>query len=208
MFDLSEIRTATAADELAGEGYWPALAVRYFSEGKYSRVVELCREHLEEESIPVAARLVYARALWHGDRAESSTEQLYAVLARDPDNLVALKYLGDIKFAENDEHGAISHYKRILEIDPGCRSLCSDLKRPRKAGTRTINLTRREEKPSLTKSSLRKIPFYTETIADLYMNQGYPRMAAEVYRVLNKDEGNPRLSEKLLQAEHAIKAKE
>ena len=54
----------------------------------------------------------------------------------------------------------------------------------------------------------RDIPFYTETVADLYLAQGYPRLAADVYRNLSSVGQNPRLSEKLARAEEKIKQKE
>ena len=46
-----------------------------------------------------------------------------------------------------------------------------------------------------------RIYFYTETVGDLYLAQGHPRLAAEVYRALSVHNHNPRLAEKLAEAE-------
>ncbi len=58
------------------------------------------------------------------------------------------------------------------------------------------------------RAPLRPIPLYTETMGDLYLKQGYPRLAAEVFRTLNEKNENPRLAEKFAQATESIKDKE
>ncbi|MCP4569706.1 MAG: tetratricopeptide repeat protein [FCB group bacterium] len=196
-------------EKLADEGYWVAGAARCLEQGKYSEAVRLCKEHLDDEPDLTGGRLVYARALHRAGQIESAGEQFYRVLSRDPDNVVALKHLGDIRFSEGDEPSAMANYRRILEIDPQCRGLRSNVEARPGATTRTITLKRpREASPTSTGRGLRKIPFFTETMADLYMNQGYPRLAAEVFRRLLENNENPRLSEKLASAEGKIHRKE
>lgn len=196
-------------EQLVAEGYWVARAARFLDKGKYSEAVRLCKDHLEEEPDLTGGRLIYARALHLAGQMESAAEQFYRVLSRDPENIVALKYLGDIRFAEGDEPSAMANYRRVLEIDPHCRGLKSDLETRPGATTRTITLKRSEEAPFRERpGSVRDIPFYTETMADLYMNQGYPRLAAEVFRHLLERNENPRLSEKLAEAEGKIHRKE
>ncbi len=196
-------------EKLAAEGYWVARAAKCLEQGKYSEAVRFCKEHLDEEPDLTGGRLVYARALHLAGQIESAGEQFYRVLSRDPDNLVALKHLGDIRFSEGDEPSAMASYRRVLEIDPQCRGLKSNLETRPGATTRTITLKRSHETPPVTAGrGLRKIPFYTETMADLYMNQGYPRLAAEVFRRLLERNENPRLSEKLAAAEGKLHRKE
>jgi tetratricopeptide (TPR) repeat protein len=196
-------------DKLATEGYWVAEAAKYLEQGKYSEAVRLCKENLDEEPDLTGGRLIYARALHLAGQIEPAGEQFYRVLSRDPENIVALKYLGDIRFSEGDEPSAMANYRRVLEIDSQCRGLKSDLEARPGATTRTITLKRSHETPpAVSVRGLRKIPFYTETMADLYMNQGYPRLAAEVFRHLLERNENPRLSEKLATAEGKIHRKE
>ncbi len=123
MFDLEATPETTVTERLAAVGYAPAVAAKFFAEGKYSRAVEICKEALADDTKLVSVRLIYAKALYHAGQRESAAEQFYAVLSLDPENLVALKYLGDIKFAEGDQYTALAHYRRVLEIDPGCREL-------------------------------------------------------------------------------------
>jgi len=210
MFKSTDEHAKTVTNQLVAGGYWPALAARFLAEGRYSRAMEICMANLSQERGLVAGRLIYARVLFHAGQTEAAAEQFYYVLSRNPDNLVALKYLGDLKFADGDEIGALAHYRRILEIDPECHGLKSDLARIDREKTRTITLTRSTEKVASHRTGhpLRRIPFFTETIGDLYMEQGYPRLAAEVYRSLGEKRQNSRLTEKLAKAEQSIKHKE
>jgi len=203
MFKQPEIGKADLTHELSTGGYPPAQAAKYLSEGRYSKAVELCREYLSEEPRSLSCRIIYALGLFFSKQSESAAEQFYEVPSADPDNVVALKHLGDIEFAEGDEIAAMANYTRILEIDPYCKGLKSDLKDIKNKTTRTITLSRGTES-SLIQQPL-TIPFYTETIGDLYLAQGHPRLAAEVYRTLNEHNHNQRLAEKLSQAERKIK---
>ncbi len=234
MFELKATKQPPTVERMAAKGYWPAVAARFLADGKYSRAVEVCRLGLAEEPSVVSGRVIYAQALYRAGQVESAAEQFYQVLARDPENLVALKNLGDIKHAEGDHYAALAHYGRVLEIDPWCRELCSPVKgavdagggqadgatqteepvadnsrimvmkaSAAKAATKTITLRREPEAASVTadRGKLRAIPFYTETMGDLYLAQGHNRLAAEVYRALIAKRPSPRLQEKLEKAE-------
>jgi tetratricopeptide (TPR) repeat protein len=211
MFKQPDLEKVDLVLELSSQEYRPAQAANCLSEGRYYRAVEICQEHLREETQSVSGRLIYALALYGTGQTDSAAEQFYQVLCVDPDNLVALKYLGDIKFTEGDEVAAMANYSRILEIDPHCRGLKSDLKTTEIGSTRTITLSREAESSKEKEAGIPtrwKIHFYTETIGDLYLAQGHPRLAAEVFRTLNEKNQNPRLAEKLAQAVSRIREKE
>ncbi|MBD3258628.1 tetratricopeptide repeat protein [candidate division GN15 bacterium] len=193
------------ADRLAADGYWPAQAAVALQDGKFSHAVRLCKEGLAEQPRLVSGRLIYAAALLRAGQEESAAEELHRVLALDPDHVVALKLLGDIRFHAGDEPAALANYRRILEIDPFCRGLSQKIERPAEGTTRTIKLTRHAE-PSAKEAagSLRDIPFVTETIGDLYLSQGHHRLAREVFRRLLEKSDNPRLADKLALAENGV----
>jgi len=210
MFKQLDMGKADFVSKLSAQGYRPAQATQHLAEGRYSRAVEICKEHLREEPQSVSGRLIYALSLYRTGQIKAATEQFYKVLAYDPDNLVALKQLGDIKFAEGDEITAMANYYRVLEIDPYCRGLKCDLHTTKAETTRTITLVR-EAESSVKGSATRPrwiIPFYTETIGDLYLAQGHARLAVEIFRTLSERNQNPRLAEKLAQAEQKIREKE
>ena len=196
-------QTRSLTERLAADGYWPAQAAVSLAEGKYATAVRLCKESLADQSELVSGRLVYAQALYRAGQAESATEELHRVLALDPDNQVALKILGDIRFEAGELPSAMANYRRVLEIDPHSRGLSSVLKKPeKKATTRTITISRQyEPSGSRPTESLRDIPFVTETMGDLYLAQGHNRLAGEVFRRLLESNQHPRLAEKLARAE-------
>ncbi len=210
MFDTTSSAPENVVETLSARGYRVALAARCLGEERYSKAVEICKEHLAEAPGSVSGRLIYARALYHAGQIDSATEQFNHVLSLDPENLVALKYLGDIKFFKGDQLGAMADYDRLLAIDPYCTALCCCLTAATKETTRTITIRRPEEAVSESEATMsgKDVPFYTETVADLYLAQGYPRLAADVYRNLSSVSQNPRLSEKLARAEEKIKQKE
>lgn len=210
MFRRVEESADKTARRLASSGYWPARAAVFLSEGKYSRAVEICNANLTEQPDLISGRLILAKALLEAGQVESAARQFSQVMARDTDNLVALKYLGDTKFAEGDTAGALALYGRILEIDPDCRGLRSPLKRASTETTRTITL-KRVTAPKTTPATAAKqhaIPFLTETIGDLYLQQGHSRLAAQVFQAIAERNPSPRIADKLAEAEHRISEKD
>jgi tetratricopeptide (TPR) repeat protein len=207
MFKNPENSTRSTLEVLADEGYWPAVAARYLASGKYSKVVAMCREHLADEPMQLSGRLVYARALAQAGQTEAAVEQFYQVLSHDPDNVVALKYLGDAKFKQGDEVGALAHYHRVLELDPGCAELKMAVRVPQPMATRTVTISRGSE-PKAKRKDGPAVYFYTETLGDIYLKQGHPRMAREVFAKLQAESETPQLAEKLAKTEEKIREKE
>jgi tetratricopeptide (TPR) repeat protein len=209
MSDPAPTTVPSLTDQLASQGYWVAVACKRLEQGKFSEAVGICRDNMDHEPQLLSGRLVCARALFQSGQMDSAASQFRRVLASDPDNVVALKYLGDIAFGSGDLVSAMANYGRVLEIDPLSRGLKSEVRRRSQATTRTITLARRSEpKPDADAENLREIPFYTETIGDIYLAQGYPRLAARVFRQLSEQGGSPRIAEKLIVSESKIKEKD
>jgi tetratricopeptide (TPR) repeat protein len=204
----SDETDTNTTDSLAAHGYWPAIAAQFLAEKKYSRVIELFKEHTTSGTPPLSARLLYARALFHTSQHEAAAEQFRQVLTHDPENLVALKYLGDIRFASNDTFTALALYERVLELDPKTSGVQSEVKATKPDTTRIITMQRPAEPPMvLSRPPAGRVVFYTETIGDLYMAQGYYALAATVYRTLIQN-GNGRVQEKLAIVEEKMKERD
>jgi len=214
MSDSTETQKQDTTGTLASGGYLPAIAAKHLAAGEYSRVVEICKQHLESYRHLLSINLLYARALFHAGQFDSAEEQFYIVLARDPDNIVALKHLGDIRFSRGDEMAAMANYRRVLEIDPSCHGLKMEIHGLREQeSTHTIKLVKREPRAAIPqkkreKTVLAQIKFYTETMGDLYLTQGHARLASEVFESLLETNNNPRISEKLAAARRKKKEKE
>ena len=209
MFDVDKNSTGDTSAYLAKIGYWPARAAQYLAEKKYSKAVALCNENLQNGQAPLSARFIYAKALYHAGQIDSAEQQLNHIVSVDSDYIAALKYLADIKFQKNDEYGAVALYEQILELDPLCSMLFSDVnKKKEQTTTTTITLKRKLETEEPVKKDLRKVLLYTETVGDLYLQQGFPLLAEEVFEHLYEKNTNPRFAEKLATARGKIKEKE
>lgn len=210
MFRPVEEPADQTAQRLASGGYWPARAAILLAEGKFSRAVEICNANLAEQPDLISGRLILAKALLKAGQVESAVRQFSRVLARDADNLVALKSLGDIKFAEGERAGAMALYGRILEIDPDCRGIRSPLKRSGTETTRTITLkrARRSKAARPAPENSHTVEFFTETIGDLYLQQGHHRLAAQVFQAIAERNSSPRIADKLAEAEQSISDKD
>lgn len=210
MFRPFEESADQTTRHLAAGGYWPARAAIFLAEEKYSRAVEICNANLAEHPDLISGRLILARALLKAGQIESATRQFSQVLSRDANNLVALKLLGDIKFAEGDKAGAMALYGHIQEIDPDCRGIRSPLKRTRAETTHTITLKHAKEQKTTRPASAgsHSIEFFTETIGDLYLQQGHSRLAVEVFQAIAERNPSPRIADKLAKAEQRISEKD
>lgn len=189
--------------KLSNQGYWPAVASKYLEEGKYSRAIELCMMHLKEHPEILSGRIILARALFHSGQDEEAELQFYDILRRDPNNMIALKYLGDLKYKDGDEAVALSYYNKILHMDPYASGLASSLSGKTIEATKVLTLKKTKTEVEPLPANLRDIPFRTETLADLLMSQGHARLALEVYRELAQS-GNPRLVDKFEKAKEAL----
>jgi hypothetical protein len=99
---------------------------------------------------------------------------------------------------------AFNYLVMFDEIDSDCRELKPDLGAVQLQPVQTITISRESESTfdnGDTSAPKWKIHFYTETIGDLYLVQGHHRLAAEVFRTLNERNHNPRLAEKLAEAQ-------
>jgi len=186
----------SSTDRLARSGYWPAQAALHLNNGEFAKAVSLCREQLDSSPELLSVRLIYARALLASGQNEAAAEQFYEVLARDPDNVVALKCLADFHFENGDEGSAMLLYERVWNLDPFGHGLHCRVKRTRET-TRTLTLTRPSEGAD---DDAPEPIIVSETIGDLYLSQGHSRMAAEVYRRLSLTNPHPRIRSKLSQA--------
>ncbi len=196
------------SQELSSKGFWPALAMEYLLERRFSRAIELCQPRLKESPDVISGRIILARALLHSGQYEAAQEQFYKVLQIDPENLVALKHLGDLKFRTGDEILAFSLYSRIQQIAPFTRGIESLISDQPVDETKILTLYRKGEQPESSKEELRRIPFKTETLGDLLLAQGHPRLAIEVFRELEEKTQNPRIKEKLDRSVELLKSRE
>ncbi|MDP1860780.1 MAG: tetratricopeptide repeat protein [Gemmatimonadaceae bacterium] len=98
--------------------YFAPLANEYRKLGDLTHAVALCRAHLPNQSGHISGHIVLAQALFEARELGESRQIFEAALDLDPENLIALRYLGDIARAQDEPAMARTWYERVLDADP------------------------------------------------------------------------------------------
>ena len=94
------------------------LANEYRKIGELDTAIQICREHVPHQPTYISGYIVLGQALFESGQLDESRTTFETALGLDPENLIALRQLGDIARANGDTEGARSWYHRLLEVDP------------------------------------------------------------------------------------------
>jgi tetratricopeptide (TPR) repeat protein len=98
--------------------YFAPLANEYRKAGDPEQAVFICEEYLPQQPGHMSGHIVYGQALFDLGRYDESRTVFETALSLDPENLIALRHLGDIARQAGDAHSARAWYQRVLEADP------------------------------------------------------------------------------------------
>jgi tetratricopeptide (TPR) repeat protein len=98
--------------------YFAPLANEYRKSGDLEQAIFICQEYLPQQPGHMSGHIVYGQALYESGRAEEAKAVFETALSLDPENLIALRHLGDIARSSGDPTGARSWYQRVLDADP------------------------------------------------------------------------------------------
>lgn len=98
--------------------YFAPLANEYRKAGDLQQAISICQAHLPQQPGHMSGHIVYGQALFEARQFDQARTVFETALALDPENLIALRYLGDIAFELGDRGGARGWYTRVLETDP------------------------------------------------------------------------------------------
>lgn len=98
--------------------YFAPLANEYRKAGEADVAIELCRTYLPQQPSHMSGYIVYGQALHDAGHAEESTAVFKQALTLDPENIIALRQLGDIARDSGDSGGAMRWYGKVLDLDP------------------------------------------------------------------------------------------
>jgi tetratricopeptide (TPR) repeat protein len=98
--------------------FFAPLANEYRKSGDLDQAISLCQEHLAEQPGNMNGHVVYGQALYEASRYEEARATFTTALQLDPENLIALRHLGDIARAHGDVPAAREWYTRVLDADP------------------------------------------------------------------------------------------
>lgn len=98
--------------------YFAPLANEYRKIGDFEQAIFICQEFLPQQPGHMSGHIVYGQALFESGRHDEARSVFETALALDPENLIALRHLGDIARAHGDAETARAWYRRVLESDP------------------------------------------------------------------------------------------
>ncbi|MGQ0643576.1 MAG: tetratricopeptide repeat protein [Gemmatimonadaceae bacterium] len=98
--------------------YFAPLANEHRKLGDLTQAITLCRTHLPQQPQHVSGHIVLAQALFEAGDTPDARQTFELALDLDPENLIALRFLGDIARAQGDHLTARQWYERVLDADP------------------------------------------------------------------------------------------
>src|SRR6478672_4988812 len=98
--------------------YFAPLANEFRKAGDIEQAIMICEEFLPQQPGHMSGHIVYGQALFEAARFDESRTVFETALTLDPENLIALRHLGDIAKGQGDLETARKWYDRVLEADP------------------------------------------------------------------------------------------
>src|SRR3982074_1861560 len=98
--------------------YFAPLANEYRKGGQPKRAIEICRAHLAQMPGHMSGQIVYGQSLYEAGEFDEAKEVFARALSLDPENLIALRSLGDMSLQAGDTAEARKWYTRLLDADP------------------------------------------------------------------------------------------
>jgi thioredoxin-like negative regulator of GroEL len=109
--------------------YFAPLANEYRKAGDIEQAIAICREYLPQQPGHMSGHIVYGQALYEARQVDEAKSVFETALSLDPENLIALRHLGDIALMIGDAPGARMWYGRVLEADPRNEEIQAQLAR-------------------------------------------------------------------------------
>jgi tetratricopeptide (TPR) repeat protein len=181
------------------------LADAYRKNGDVDKAIEILDRGLEKMPQYASAHVILGKCYYDKGATERSKAEFRRVLELDGENLVALKFMGDILLAEDKRSEAAEFYRRILSIDATNAEVARALKEMEASFiVKEIDLAdakaMRDERPR---------ELATMTLAGIYAAQGYYNKALHIYLdVLEREPGNNEAKEMVAKLETLMNATE
>jgi Flp pilus assembly protein TadD len=87
--------------------------------GRHQEAIDVCRDGLNRHPGYLSARVTLGRSLLHLGRLDEAEQELETVLQSAPENLAALRAMGDIYRRRDDIPNALAQYNAALRLAPG-----------------------------------------------------------------------------------------
>src|ERR1041385_3018629 len=90
--------------------YFAPLANEYRKIGDFEQAIFICQEFLPQQPGHMSGHIVYGQALLESNRIDEARGVFETALSLDPENLIALRHLGDIAGRQGDTTSARRWY--------------------------------------------------------------------------------------------------
>jgi len=87
--------------------------------GRHQESIDICRDGLNRHPGYLSARVTLGRSLLHLGQLDEAEQELETVLQGAPENLAALRAMGDIYRRRDDIPHALAQYQAALRLAPG-----------------------------------------------------------------------------------------
>jgi Flp pilus assembly protein TadD len=87
--------------------------------GRHQESIDVCRDGLNRHPGYLSARVTLGRSLLHLGQLDEAEQELETVLQGAPENLAALRAMGDIYRRRDDIPHALAQYQAALRLAPG-----------------------------------------------------------------------------------------
>ena len=116
--DYDRLRELQEKYEENPRRYFAPLANEYRKGGQLKRAIEICRTQLAQMPGHMSGQIVYGQSLYEAGEFDEARKVFERALSLDPENLIALRSLGDMSLQAGNTSEARSWYTRLLEADP------------------------------------------------------------------------------------------
>ncbi|HEX6628100.1 MAG TPA: tetratricopeptide repeat protein [Gemmatimonadaceae bacterium] len=159
--DYDRLRELQEKFEENPRRYFAPLANEYRKGGQPKRAIEICRAQLANMPGHMSGQIVYGQALYEAGEFDEARQVFERALTLDPENLIAMRTLGDMSLQSGDTTQARKWYVRLLDADPkdvSVIALVSEIDASAEAVTPAV-----EEIPGVdTDAGDQPIPFITD----------------------------------------------
>jgi tetratricopeptide (TPR) repeat protein len=94
------------------------LAEEYRRLGQHEEAIETCRRGLARHPGYLSARVTLGRSLLHLNQLDEAQQELETVLQGAPQNLAAIRAMGDVYRRRDDISRAIAQYRTAIQLAP------------------------------------------------------------------------------------------